>query len=70
MSNINSSQVISADVFIVTETVFESRESALERLESPVPALSGAVSSKLLVTAGGCNQLLQVLKKIESGDIS
>lgn len=52
------------------ETIFESRQIALEWLERPVRALGGAVPSELLRTPEGCKRVYQVLAKIEAGDFS
>ena len=52
------------------ETIFESREIALEWLERPIRALGGAVPRELLRTPEGCRQVYQVLAKIDAGDFS
>jgi uncharacterized protein (DUF2384 family) len=54
----------------LAETVFESREIALEWLECPVNALGGDVPSELLRTPEGCRRVNQVLAKVEAGDFS
>lgn len=54
----------------MAETVFESREIALNWLESPIKALGEEVPSKLLGTPEGCRRVYQVLAKIEAGDFS
>tara|TARA_Y100001001_G_scaffold141623_1_gene145791 strand:+ start:3353 stop:3571 length:219 start_codon:yes stop_codon:yes gene_type:complete len=52
------------------ETVFESREIAMNWLESPIKALGEEVPSKLFGTPEGCKRVYQVLAKIEAGDFS
>lgn len=54
----------------MAEAVFESREKALEWLESPITALEGKTPKQLLGTPEGCQRVLQVLKKLETGDFS
>ena len=52
------------------ESVFESREIALEWLERPITALRGEVPSKLFGNPEGCRRVYQLLAKIEAGDFS
>ena len=54
----------------VAYTVFESREIALNWLESPIKALGEEVPRKLLGTPEGSRRVYQVLAKNEAGDFS
>lgn len=66
----DTSNISPGSVQQMAETVFESREIALQWLECPIKALGGEAPSKLLGTPAGCRRVYQVLAKIEAGDFS
>lgn len=70
MCKCSSAQQTPASVLLMAETVFESRKKALEWLESPIRALRGETPRQLLGTSEGCEQVFQILKKLETGDFS
>lgn len=70
MSMEGKPQQTPVSIQLTAEAVFESREKALEWLESPIKALGGEVPSQLLHTPEGCEQVFQILKKLETGDFS
>jgi putative toxin-antitoxin system antitoxin component (TIGR02293 family) len=70
MSKYSDTQKTPASVQLMAEAVFGSRKKALEWLESPIKALGGEVPRQLLHTPEGCEQVLQILKKLETGDFN
>ena len=70
MSDSKSAQQTPVSVLLLPDAVFQSREKALEWLESPIKALGGEVPGQLSRTPEGCEQVLQILKKLETGDFS
>ena len=70
MSELNKTRCTPFSVLQMAQSVFESRQIALEWLGSPVPALEGKTPRELIQSPEGCERVLAVLKKLESGEFS
>lgn len=70
MSELNNIHCTPFSVLQLAQIVFESKQIALEWLESPVPALEGKTPRQLMQSPEGCKRILKVLKKLESGEFS